>query len=731
MNPRPGRALSVITLPLVIMAWVAVADEPPSLWDDPEAAAAAAAADSLAALGPVTSVFDIEVRLAALSDSLITAGTDAADAEQILAAREAEMQAQLDAAAAAAAEVAGDRWFFDCNNVPEAGVQANVTRVNYFGRLANTVRVIGGGQLSDSYGWNQETYRRQERTVENRSARGSYDSGKQLPLQLNAQVSLEWSEDITTNAGGNTNVNQREIRRGGMSASKTGIAVGPTRHGVTGSWFQIDQQSVNQQQLNNFNEGEIAGAIRSGLQITEGLTLATRIYGIKRDGESLLADIQSPSTTTGDTLGVGAYYSRDVVQGRLTVTQSNFDRRYLDYRRNSNGLIDTVNVPEGASKIVRELEAKDALHVLWENAASRGRYQLTARVEHTADTQQYTFSQVGRRDRSRDAMTLKAITPVGRDSFVLNYRYEWSWDDQRLLGATASRGRQYRKVRDVSVDWQRRLFRRTTISGRYRTELSQDIAENQYNENDRDRLTEEGRLKLDARWQPRFSTSLMTEYQRVEDVAIRASRSANNNVRRTFEVAPSYRYAFSQKVELAQVFRMYIQYQDHAFAYLPEVRKDDTFNKRGNLATTVTLKPNARLDIVVKHDYNQRYNGTRTDRDAAGNTFYRRDQQQSISRVELGLTWTALAWSKNETLKFQTASYRTLDSVDRFGTTTTRTERYSGELWLGATFNRKWGPPDSPLGLDARVRRYLAYGPNVTETSRDYWEADVKLSWAF
>ncbi len=730
MTRHSLRALVVILLPLLSAAWGALADDSPSLWDDPEAAAAAAA-DSLAALGPVTSIQDIQFRVTALADSLVAAGTDPAEIEQIVAAREAELQARLTADLAAAAEAAGGRWFFDCNNVPEAGVQANVTRVNYYGRLANSVKVIGGGLLSDNYDWNYESYRRQQRTVENRSVRGAYSSGTQLPVQLNAQASLDWSEDITTNAAGNTNVNQREMRRGGLTANMADITAGPTRHAVSASWFQIDQQSVNQQQRNDFNEGEFAGAIRSGVRIAEGLTLAARLYGIKRDGESLLADIQSPSTTTGDTLGIGAHYSREVVQGRLTLTQSNFDRRYLDYRRNSNGLIDTLNIPEGASKIVRELEAKDALHVLWDNTAKKGRYTLTARFEHTVDNQEYTFSQVGRRERSRDAMTLRAITPVGRDSFTVSYRYDWSWDDQRFLGATASRGRQFRKVRDLTVDWQRRLFARTTISGRYRTELSQDIAQNQFNENDRDRLTEEGRLRLDARWQPRFSTSLMTEYQRVEDIAVRASRSANNNVRRTYEVAPSYRYAFSQKVELAQSFRMYIQYQDHAFGYLPEARKDDTFNKRGNLATTVTLKPNPRLDVIVKHEFNQRYNGTLTDRDAAGRGFYRRDQQQTINRVELGLTWTALSWSRNETLKFQTASYRTLDAVDRFGATTNRTERYSGEMWLGATFNRKWGPPSSPLSLDARVRRYLAYGPNVTETSRDYWEADVKVSWAF
>jgi hypothetical protein len=544
-------------------------------------------------------------------------------------------------------------------------------------------------------------------------------------------ASLDWTEDITTNTAGSTNINQREFRRAGVTAAKPRLQTGPVRHNLNAGWFANEQQAINQQQRSDFSEGEFSGAARSGVTVTEGLTLATRLYGIKRDGESTLAGLLSPSSTTGDTLGVGAYYQRNLVQGRLTLTRSNFNRRYLDYRRNSNGLIDTVNIPEGADKIVRELEARDALNLLWDNTLKRGRYQLTARLEHSADRQDYAFSGVGERERSRDNMALRLLAPVGRDSFVVAYRYEWSWDDQRFAGATSSRGRQYRKSREFSLDWFRKIFKRTTLSGRYRTELSQDIAQNMFNENDRDRLAEDARLRLEARWPQRFTATLLTEYQRVDDISIRASRSANNNARRTYEVAPSYRYFFGPRLEFAQIFRMYIQYQDHAFAHLPEVNKNDTFNKRGNVATSVNWKPNDRVGVVIKHDYNQRYNGTRTASDAAGNVLYRRDQQQTINRIELGLNWTAVEWTRSESLKFQTATYRTLDSVERFGTTSSVTDRYSGELWLGATLNRKWGPPSRPLSLDARVRRYLAYGPNVTETSSDYWEADVKLRWTF
>ena len=40
------------------------------------------------------------------------------------------------------------------------------------------------------------------------------------------------------------------------------------------------------------------------------------------------------------------------------MASSNFDKRYLDYRRNANGIVDTIGVDE---KIVQELETDDAV----------------------------------------------------------------------------------------------------------------------------------------------------------------------------------------------------------------------------------------------------------------------------------------------------------------------------------------------------------------------------------
>jgi len=675
---------------------------------------------------------------AAAPDSLAAAEADTAAGEQLseLELREArlrELQANR-AGEAAADQPDTSGWIFsNCRNSPEAGVKANVTRINYFARLSNTVDAAGGGTLNDSYNYSYDTYRRQERTVENRSANVSYVSGQGqdayqlLPVILRLEASTSWSEDINVNSAGSRNVKRSQSRRAGLTASRTNLATGPLLQNVTAGWYYNNTTGLNLGEASEQTDTELSGAVRTGIPLAQGVSLATRLYGTQRIGDNALSGIDSPTETQGDTVGVGGYYSRQRLVGKVVFSQADFDRSYLDYRRDANGLVDTTNLPDGVEKIVSELEEKDAWEVSWDNKLTLGRVIFDSRLSHKYDKQQYNESLVGAKERTDDTVNLTLAFPVGRDSLVFSYKYRWAWDDQQFLNATASRGRQYKKSRDLTVDWTRKLFRNTDLKGRYRAELSQDIAENQFNENDRDRLTEEGSLRLESRLTRGFFTSLEGSYLRKDDIAIRSTLSANNNIKRSYEVSPQYRWTISDRVELQQNFRMYIQYQDYIYDALESVRKEDTFNKRGNLATKVTYQPTERVEVIVKHDLNRKNNGTRVATDLAGRESYKRDSRQTINRIELGFTWEVA-----DGVSLQTASFRTEDENERFsGGTTSIAANRSGELWVGTVIDRSWGPRSNPLSFKGRIKRYLAYGPNVTDTSNDYWEADVLLKWSF
>jgi hypothetical protein len=697
----------------LIAALVAVAV--PAASQEPVDDQGPAAADSLAVSEP---------------DTVLPATAELRALEAQLRARQAEREAEAASDTTAVAEA----LFYDCDNAPEGGVKANVTKVNYFAGLTNSVKVAGGGRISDNYNYSYDSYRRQDRTVENRSANVSYVSGEGdrsydlLPVILRLEARTTWSEDITVNSAGRRNAKTNQTRRAGVTASRANLKTGPLINSLTAGWYYNNTRGENLGDASDRTDTETTGAVRTGIPLADGVSLATRIYGTKRSGDNFLAGIESPTETTGDTLGVGGYYKGDLLTGKVVFSQADFDRSFLDYRRNANGLVDTTNIPEGASKIVEELEEKDAWEIAWDNKLTHGDLTFETKMSHKYDKQQFNQSLVGAKEQQSDKVSLKLSFPVSRrDSLALAYDYGWEWDDQTFLDATESRGRQYKKSRKVTMEWMRRLFVDTDLKTRYITELSQDIAEDEFNQNDRDRLTEDLSIKIDSKLSPEFKTSLEGSYLRKDDVAIRNTLSANNNVKRTYEVSPQYTWNISERVDLQQTFRMYIQYQDYDFDELEGVRKEDTFNRRGNLSTKVTYRPNDRIEVIAEHVYNKKRNGTRVETDQAGRDTYRRDSDQVINRLEFALKWKTTDW-----LELQTATYRSRDEIERFsGDSSSINEDFSGELWLGGVIDRDFGPSTNPLQLSGRIKRFLAYGPNVTDTSDDYWEADLLVKWSF
>jgi hypothetical protein len=214
-------------------------------------------------------------------------------------------------------------------------------------------------------------------------------------------------------------------------------------------------------------------------------------------------------------------------------------------------------------------------------------------------------------------------------------------------------------------------------------------------------------------------------YQQVQDFNIRESRSSNNNVKNSYEVSPGYSWTISDWLSLDQSYRVYIQYTDYSFSGLEGVTRQDDYNKRGNLATKVIMDPSARLRLTLRHDYNKRFSATKSSEDVTGNVYYRRDLNQTISKIELAMTFKVVSG-----VTLEASTYRTKDDRETFGSQTTLTTNYSGEMWTGAKVRKKWFQKN-PLELSALVKKYNAFGPSVTESSSDYWEADIWLKWEF
>ena len=120
-----------------------------------------------------------------------------------------------------------------------------------------------------------------------------------------------------------------------------------------------------------------------------------------------------------------------------------------------------------------------------------------------------------------------------------------------------------------------------------------------------------------------------------------------------------------------------------------------------------------------------RFTATKVAQDATGANFYHKDLNQTISKIDLGMVFRAAPG-----VTFEAATYRTRDNKETLGTIVRESTNLSGEMWVGVRASQRWGG-SNPLELSALVRKYNAFGPSVTETSADYWEADIWLKWEF
>ncbi len=211
------------------------------------------------------------------------------------------------------------------------------------------------------------------------------------------------------------------------------------------------------------------------------------------------------------------------------------------------------------------------------------------------------------------------------------------------------------------------LFEHTDLRVNLTTALTQDIAEGRFNENDRDRLDSGANVKIGTQWPNGFDVGLVFDARRTEDVAIRSSRSANNSIKETYEINPSYGWNLSRWINLDQNFRVWIQYTDYVYSDLEEVNKQDDFNKRGNLETKLTLTPNRRLRVVLSHNYNIKLNGKKTNTNAAGYSYYFRESDQRINKLNVAINYKVYDW-----FRFEATTFKGRDLKESFGTTTRR-----------------------------------------------------------
>lgn len=615
-------------------------------------------------------------------------------------------------------------FFTQIENEPKVGLSAEVREVRTYSDWRSTFKMRRAQSYQNTLNWSWADSRQQEKTSQKRGTQMLYNSGILLPIDLNLTGTWDWSRDETLNNAGLANVASRDFKLMELKLSKSKYDLGRLSNDFETVVGMKDQTAATQGLPNDFSEASIGGRVVSKTKVARGMTVAARVFGQKVGGDRSLGDLTSPSASTTDSLGVRVGFKRRFARGFVEVARGRVEDEYLDFRRNNLGVVDTTGRDE-ADKIVEEMKTQNATALKFENFSRLGSFSLKTNAAHLSSDLAYKANGLGRTERVDDTFTTTLARTAGADSISVTYDYGWAWDDQRTRASTTNRGRQYNKNRALDFYWKRILFEATEAVLKVQNSLQQSIAENQFNQNDRDRLRQETTFELSRVWNSGFRADMLYAYQYSEDISIRSTRSSNNTIKDSYEIAPGYLWPVADWVRLQQNFRLYIQYTDYVYSEMESVNKNDDYNKRGVLGTKVTLDPWERLTLVIKHDYNKRFNATRVRTDATGNSYYSTDDKQTTSKIDLAATFAVA-----EGITLEGATYDRLDEKETMATGA-MTQNRAGQVWVGMKFVRKYFAATNPLDISCMVKKYSAYGPAVTETTADYWEADVWVKWKF
>ncbi|MBU1073113.1 hypothetical protein KKG45_07690, partial [bacterium] len=314
-----------------------------------------------------------------------------------------DLSAQAELDSLAAAEGGGTGFIRSWTRVPKASFMAGAQKVGYKSDLTNNMTLQDNSTIGQTLKISLDDYRAQEKIVEKRSATFNCSTASLHGLVGSLSLSDNWSKDEVTNSAGNTSVNKRDARQATASLRREDLELAGVAHDmvVNGSFNQQLAEQLNQR--NDVSEGSLDGALRSDYRACDWLSMHTGLYAASQSGERSLGMETKPSSSGGDSLRAGVFYDRGPAVGGVTISRTSFNKRYLDYRRNANGIIDTIGAAE---KIVQELERDDAVTMSWNNDLKAWGISLSSRLSRDFSENSFRASGVGMRERHQDTVNL-------------------------------------------------------------------------------------------------------------------------------------------------------------------------------------------------------------------------------------------------------------------------------------------------------------------------------------
>lgn len=613
-------------------------------------------------------------------------------------------------------------WYTFLTPTLRGTVRASVSDVSVRGSLSAPVFGAIGAKGSIQADEGRTTYRQFDRDQEDDSLRG--DLSKKLGESINLRVDFarRTNRDENRPVTGDPIVLELESRN--ASASLDGLHDLPA--GFTHRWAVAgDVEDVDQSNRNVRNDRSLASAGLSSIwtRTSEAGEVKAR-YGYKRStGDRLIRGITQDATVEVDTLQAKfALLSLPRTNLDLDLTRSTFFEERLDFRRNANGVIDTVGVVDPVGE-EREVSENYAMIL---NGSARVLPSLNLTSRRSYDFEQTTFRLSDQRltEQVNQATNLGATwSYASAGSLQIDYRFQrrdsdrYAEPDPSLPADERSdrRGPEITKTYTVSARLRQGLFAQSGLLLEARQQLNQNVFREADNDNDRDRLIEEAAGEIETRAVPWTTANVRGTIRNTREVNIAADRVGNNKDELLYEVRTTYTIDPPGGLSASQTYRLQIVFRD----YFDGIDRD-TYNKQGQVTTNVdwTFPKGGRLGLEYLSDF--RSTGNRDEFEPVRELYFTtsvREDRRLTARASVpiaGVTVTAAA----------ERGFLDQEQAGRF------TEEERGKLSLRAKGQWKFFKKENVV-LDIDVERVVQFGPRVRDEQEDYWVANSAVTVTF
>ncbi|HKK71642.1 MAG TPA: hypothetical protein VKA86_10520 [Candidatus Krumholzibacteria bacterium] len=643
------------------------------------------------------------------TDSLSTVVADSAAADSTAIGGRLGGAASADAPAAPQAS----RWNA-LRPTTTAEFNANVTRILLSGRITAPLAdlVDAGGSTEATV--RRTTYRQFDREQEETGLRSSYDDsffGDAAQLKLNVSRRTSFDE----NRPGTGDPIVLDFRSADASMVLEGNH--PLTDGFSHHWaVRGDIEDVEQVNRNVSNDRNLAGAGLTSVWRRQGDAVDLRArYGYKRStGTRLVRESSDDATAELDTLG--ARLDLDALpRTNLSVEaqRTTFFEERLDFARNANGVVDTLNT---LRPVGREREVRSSYDLSTRvDTAPVERLTLAGSASTEFSETEYRFSQQGIVQRGGESFDAGATFHYAEAGSV-EVRYDFSnrFNDRRVRGGADFRGRESTKNYEVGATLRQAMFARSDLELRASQSLTQSIFEETGNNNDRDRLIDDFSAEIATDAIAHTQLRVGGTARRTLELNIAADRVGNNKEEVLYEVRGSYTFDPPGGFSAAQTYRLQIVFRD----FLDGIDRD-SFNKQGQVTSRAdyTFSGGGAVGVEWLSDF--RSTGAR-DPASPVRELYVTESTRNDQRVvfDVSIPVSTLTFSARTERGFLDQETRGRESTE---------ER--GRLNLRLTGNRSFFSDRAQLRLD--IERVLQFGPRVRDEQRDYWVANTTLTVEF